>query len=122
MVEADYENLVMAVTHLVKNAQDACNGGDGEVEVVLSRDAGHACCEIRDTGSGMDPEFVRTRLFKPFDSTKATRGMGIGAFQCRQIVERIGGRLDVESEPGRGTVMTVRLPLLSRGAISETAA
>ncbi len=53
---------------------------------------------MTDRGRGMTPEFVRERLFKPFQTTKET-GMGIGAFECQQYVQQVGGRIEVESSP-----------------------
>lgn len=64
-----------------------------------------------DDGSGMTDDFVRDRLFKPFDTTKGSKGMGIGAYQAREYVRSIGGRIEVDSEAGRGTCMRVLLPL-----------
>lgn len=64
---------------------------------------------VADSGSGMTPQFIQTELFVPFRSTKPS-GLGIGLFQCRQIVQGHGGRIDVESTPGRGSVFTVWLP------------
>jgi signal transduction histidine kinase len=66
---------------------------------------------IEDNGCGMDPEFIRTRLFRPFDTTKGSKGMGIGAYQARTFAADSGGVLEVESEPGRGTCITIRIPL-----------
>ena len=60
----------------------------------------------------MTPEFVRKRLFHPFDSTKGSQGMGIGAYQAREYVVELGGQMEVASEPGKGTVFTVHLPLV----------
>ena len=59
--------------------------------------------KITDTGAGMDEAFVRERLFKPFDSTKGPLGVGIGAYQIKETVQSVGGRLRVRSEPGSGT-------------------
>ena len=80
------------------------------LQVSLHQDG--ARCEIRivDNGSGMDKEFIRTRLFKPFDSTKGTQGVGIGAYQVQETVRLAGGTVSVESQPGRGTTMVWRLP------------
>jgi len=61
--------------------------------------------DIVDTGEGMDANFVRDRLFRPFDTTKGTRGMGIGAFQIREYVTSLGGQVEVQSEPGKGTTL-----------------
>jgi signal transduction histidine kinase len=58
----------------------------------------------------MSEQFVRDRLFRPFESTKAA-GMGIGTYETEQYVKELGGRIEVESREGRGTVFRVRLPL-----------
>jgi signal transduction histidine kinase len=79
------------------------------VSLRLRRDGGEVLVEISDTGQGMTPEFIRERLFKPFESTKAA-GMGIGAFESREYVAELGGRLEVHSVPRRGTTFRVVLP------------
>ena len=68
-----------------------------------------------DRGAGMSPDFVRSRLFQPFVSTK-DGGFGVGAFEARALVAAMGGRVEVESREGEGTSFTVFLPL---AAISE---
>jgi signal transduction histidine kinase len=67
--------------------------------------------EVRDSGGGMDPEFIRSELFRPFRSTKRG-GMGIGAYQCRTYARELGGDLEAISSVGAGTTMRVTLPLL----------
>ena len=64
---------------------------------------------IADKGIGMDGDFVRNRLFEPFASTKPG-GFGIGAFEARSLIAAMGGRLTVDSRPGRGTTFTILLP------------
>ena len=64
---------------------------------------------VADTGAGMDETFVRDRLFKPFDSTKGTQGVGIGAYQIKEALRSVGGRLDVHSAPGAGTELVFRM-------------
>ena len=59
----------------------------------------------------MSREFIQERLFKPFDTTKGSKGMGIGAYQVREYLMSIGGRVDVQSEEGRGTRFTLRFPI-----------
>ena len=59
----------------------------------------------------MDAEFVRERLFRPFDSSKGARGMGVGAYQVRDYVRQLGGEVEVQSSPGRGTIFCITLPL-----------
>lgn len=58
----------------------------------------------------MTPEFIRNQLFKPFQTTKA-EGMGIGMFETQQYIHDLGGKLLVDSEPGRGTRIEVCLPV-----------
>ena len=59
----------------------------------------------------MEREFVQSRLFKPFDTTKGNAGMGIGAYEAEQYVRGLGGSIGVESTPGEGTEFSVFLPL-----------
>ena len=70
------------------------------------------------SSGGMSPEFIRERLFKPFQTTKQA-GMGIGAYESFQYVQELGGRIDVQSEPDKGTEVTLRLPLFEAHAESE---
>lgn len=58
----------------------------------------------------MDEDFVRRRLFRPFQTTKGNAGMGIGLYEARDLVVRMGGRIDVSSRVGEGTTFTLRLP------------
>jgi signal transduction histidine kinase len=67
---------------------------------------------VSDSGCGMTPEFLKHSLFHPFKTTK-NRGLGIGLYQSRMIVEAHQGRIEVESEEGRGSVFRVLLPLNS---------
>ena len=62
----------------------------------------------------MAAAFVRQRLFRPFDSTKGSKGMGIGAYQAREFIRSVGGDINVASQPGVGTTFTIRLPLAVR--------
>jgi signal transduction histidine kinase len=65
---------------------------------------------VGDTGAGMTQEFIRTRLFRPFSSTK-TSGMGIGSYESSQYVKELGGGIDVQSEVGQGSVVTLSMPM-----------
>ncbi|MXP40836.1 PEP-CTERM system histidine kinase PrsK [Altererythrobacter soli] len=114
-VSAHPEALEQALIHLVQNAVDATESG---LPVMLEarRHDGDVAIEIVDSGSGMTPEFIRTRLFKPFHSSKPG-GFGIGAFEARETIRAMGGRLDVESHEGLGTRFTIRLPLAERAAL-----
>jgi putative PEP-CTERM system histidine kinase len=110
-VKAEREKLVRVVGHLVQNAIEA-TPYTGNVSVTLARTDGWAVLTVEDTGSGMDAAFIRERLFRPFASTKGT-GMGIGAYECKEYVQELNGNIQVASQPGRGTLFTVRLPLIS---------
>jgi putative PEP-CTERM system histidine kinase len=103
------DRLERVIGHLVQNALDATDPA-GRVAVTLERRGDRAALEVADTGHGMTPEFIRERLFKPFQSTKQA-GMGIGAFESAQYIRELGGEMQVESEPGKGTRITVILPL-----------
>jgi putative PEP-CTERM system histidine kinase len=102
------DRLERVIGHLVQNAVEATRS-DGHVSVRVYREAGNAAVEVCDDGVGMTSEFVRDRLFRPFQSTKPA-GMGIGAYESAQYVRDLGGRIEVESEPGRGTRIRVILP------------
>ena len=114
-VLAARDTLDQVLSHLVQNALDATVGNLG---VILNTrvEAEHGVIEVIDSGSGMSADFVQNRLFKPFVSTKPG-GFGIGAFEARELVQAMHGRLEVESREGLGSRFTVRLPL----ARSDTA-
>jgi signal transduction histidine kinase len=95
--------------HMVQNALDA-TPPEGRVWLRLERASGQARVVVGDTGCGMTQEFIHTRLFKPFSTTKEG-GLGIGALESFQYLRELGGRIDVESEVDRGTVVTIVLPL-----------
>ncbi|MEJ2523831.1 MAG: ATP-binding protein [Gammaproteobacteria bacterium] len=103
------DRFLAVVGHLVTNAQDATQA-DGYVRIGASVKNGGLKVWVEDNGAGMDEEFVRTRLFRPFDSTKGTQGMGIGAYQARQFVEALGGEASVTSEIGSGTRFELTFP------------
>jgi putative PEP-CTERM system histidine kinase len=108
-VVAHRARLERVIGHLVQNAIDATPSG-GNVVVQLLRKNSSAVIEIADTGCGMSEQFIRYRLFKPFESTKSA-GMGIGTYETEQYVRELGGRIQVESRETRGTIFRVNLPL-----------
>lgn len=108
VAECDTEGLEQALAHLVQNAVEA-SSDNAPVIVSLCRNRGNAVIEVVDSGCGMSAEFIRTKLFKPFHSTKSG-GFGIGAFEARELVRAMGGRLDVESREGLGTRFAITLP------------
>ncbi len=109
-VVADEDNLEMIITHIIKNAQEA-TPSDGYVDITLRGDSGYALIEVEDNGSGMDAEFIKNRLFRPFDTTKSGKGMGIGVYQTREFIRNLGGDVTVKSEPGIGTTFTIYIPV-----------
>lgn len=104
------DRLERVLGHLVQNALDA-TPPDGRVWLKVERYSGQIRVTVGDTGRGMTEEFVRTKLFRPFSSTKGS-GMGIGSYESAQYIRELGGSIEVDSQPGRGTVMQVLLPLL----------
>jgi putative PEP-CTERM system histidine kinase len=103
------EALEQALIHLVQNAVDASEPGM-PVFLDVTSEGLHSTIEVVDSGKGMSPEFVRSGLFKPFVSSKYG-GFGIGAFEARELIKAMGGRLAVESREGLGTRFSVVLPL-----------
>jgi putative PEP-CTERM system histidine kinase len=106
--------LERVIGHLVQNAIDATDK-DGRVWIRLAKQDGLALVEVGDTGHGMTPEFVRERLFRPFQTTKET-GMGIGAYESMQYVQELGGRVQVDSTLDVGTQVRLLLPCVASPA------
>ncbi len=96
------------LTNLVFNAVDAMEE-DGEIVLSCGSQGGEVFLAVRDQGVGMG-ERVRGKLFEPFFTTKGARGYGFGLSTSWSITHRLGGRIEVESEPGVGSVFTVWLP------------
>jgi two-component system sensor histidine kinase RegB len=98
-----------ALRGLLENALEA--GGAAPVELRVARREDTLALTVRDRGAGMPPE-VLARAGDPFFTTKQPgRGMGLGLFLARSVVERLGGMLELESSPGRGTTVSVTLPI-----------
>jgi len=115
VIASGHENrLERVIGHLVQNAIDATDK-DGRVWIRLAKQDGLALVEVGDTGHGMTPEFVRERLFKPFQTTKET-GMGIGAYESMQYVQELGGRVQVDSTLDVGTQVRLLLPCVASPA------
>jgi putative PEP-CTERM system histidine kinase len=113
-VRANRDRLASALEHIIHNAQDAA-GRHGRVSIRLrAAPNGHALIEVEDNGPGMDEEFIRTRLFKPFDTTKGLTGMGIGAYESREYIRSLGGDLIVTSQPGQGALFSFFIPTLGK--------
>jgi len=112
LVAAEREDLVAAIEHVLRNAQDATSES-GTVRVEVTDAGNQVRLTVRDDGVGMDAEFLQQRLFRPFHSTKGSKGMGIGAYQARELARSVGGDVEVESRPGAGTQFSFILPVAS---------
>jgi len=113
----DAPALEQAVNHLLQNAIEASPNGK-PVTVRIDRSGREVAVTITDLGQGMDAEFVRSRLFQPFASTKET-GFGIGAFEAQTLVAAMGGRISVESRPGKGSQFTIHLAAADEPAAQQ---
>jgi putative PEP-CTERM system histidine kinase len=109
-MQADHDRFASIIGHLIRNAQDA-TPADGRIIVRLFRRSDTAIIEVQDTGAGMDKAFIRDRLFRPFDSTKGKSGMGIGVYESRDYIHKLGGDIEVISRVGEGSTFRVRLPI-----------
>ena len=109
----DRRQLGRVLVNLLVNAREALSGpgliGVRAITVLGAGGQREAVIEVSDTGRGMSEDFIRSKLFKPFSTTKKG-GLGVGLAQCRGIVEAHGGTIDARSRPGEGTVFTVRVP------------
>ena len=104
----DKEEIRKLLLNLILNAIDA-TGGNGDISIEVGcKDT--AYIRVSDEGCGMTEDFLQKHLFKPFRTTKG-KGLGIGLFQCKQIAEAHGGRIEVESTVGVGSTFTVCLPI-----------
>jgi putative PEP-CTERM system histidine kinase len=107
-VSIDPDQIQKVVLNLVLNANDAVRDG-GQIRVATGRSDRWVYLAVSDDGCGMSPEFITRSLFRPFRTTKG-QGLGIGLYHSRKIVEAHSGRIEVESEQGKGTTFRVMLP------------
>lgn len=106
----DPHALQQAIAHLILNAMDAkAEGQEVKIHVSVHNHKHGIAIEIADNGSGMCRDVIQDRLFRPLQSSK-DGGLGLGAFQARELVSQMGGKLQVVSIPGSGTVMRMILP------------
>lgn len=108
-VQGDAAALRDLLTNLIANAVDAMPSG-GTITIRTQTEGDHVLLSVTDTGVGMTEE-VRRRAFEPFFSTKGSQGTGLGLSICYGIVQRHGGTIDLQSEPGKGTTVLARLPI-----------
>jgi len=105
----DPEQIQKVLTNLILNANEAINEA-GEIKVATMEEDNFVVLSVSDNGCGISREFIEKSLFRPFQTTKK-QGMGIGLFQCKMIVEAHGGRIEVESEEGKGSTFKILLPI-----------
>ena len=115
-ISIDSEYIQKVILNLILNALESMpKGGNLTIQTNIEASAGrsngnYVQMMVADTGAGMSLDFIRQHLFRPFQSSKR-KGLGIGLFQCKAIIEAHGGEISVESEEGKGTKFTVRLPV-----------
>jgi two-component system sensor histidine kinase RegB len=103
------QDLVEALVPLLQNALYATSN-DGPVALEVAREDGHLRFAVRDGGAGMDAETL-SRASEPFYTTKPPgEGTGLGLHHVRLVAERLGGKLELDSKEGEGTVATLTFP------------
>lgn len=113
MVQCGRAQIREALMNLIFNAVDAMPAG-GAITLRAALQEDHVIVSVHDTGTGMSEE-VRRRCFEPFFSTKGGKGTGMGLAMVYGVVQRHGGTVEVESEEGKGTTVTIRLPMHAAG-------
>jgi len=108
-IALDPSQMRNVIVNLLLNAKEAI-GATGMIKIESSQSEPWVVVKVTDDGPGMSPEFINRSLFRPFQTTKK-KGLGIGLFQSKMIVEAHRGKLEVESEVGKGTAFRVLLPL-----------
>ena len=115
-LETDPDRLVQVLVNLVQNAVDAVREGGSEVVVAAETQSDALVIEVMDDGPGLHPE-MEGRLFEPFATTKPPgEGTGLGLYASHMLVETLGGRLELERRPERGTVARLTLPRVAPAA------
>lgn len=109
VIVADREQLKNVLSHLIQNAQEA-TPADGAINIAVTESPHAISITVTDTGRGMEADFIKEKLFKPFESTKGLMGMGIGAYESRQYILSLGGDIRAYSEYGKGSQFKITLP------------
>jgi nitrogen fixation/metabolism regulation signal transduction histidine kinase len=107
-VRADAEQLKRVLLNVLNNALEAMEGREGEIVVAMAAEGREVVLTVSDEGPGVEDA---ERIFEPYYTTKA-KGTGLGLAIARQIVEEHGGRIGATSRPGRGTIVSIRLPAI----------
>ena len=117
--DAKLDEFEGALDHVVSNAIEASRTGS-KVRISVVRKGGRVCVLVEDSGPGMSPEFLAHEFFRPLRTTKK-KGLGIGAYQARAIMRKLGGDMEVQSTLGQGTTVSLFVPAsmdAERGAAS----
>ena len=109
-VSVNPEQVQKVLLNLILNAHEATKGTGCQIRVKTLHESGYVVLSVIDNGCGMSREFLEKNLFKPFQTTKKA-GLGIGLFQCKMIVEAHRGKIEVESEEGKGSNFRILLPV-----------
>ena len=121
VVLGNQNELQQILTNFLVNARDAIlesDKVDGSIRIALRRDGPEARLSVTDNGVGFATD-VKERAFEPFFTTKPVgKGTGLGLHVSRQIAEKHGGHIEMDSQPGRGATVTLVLPCSDTGEAS----
>lgn len=108
-IKIDGDTFTSVINHLLQNAQEATKD-DGWVKINAELIDNNLHIAILDNGCGMSADFIKNRLFKPFDTTKGNAGMGIGVYEAKQFIESVGGTMNVSSFESEGSLFNISIP------------
>ena len=108
-IRADEDRFSNVICHLVDNAIQASEPED-KVLIKVEVDYDRVLISVQDNGKGMTEQFIKEKLFKPFETTKGNAGMGIGAYDAKMFTEALGGDVAVTSVVNQGTSFDLSIP------------
>jgi putative PEP-CTERM system histidine kinase len=111
-ISANHDRFLSVLGHIIKNAQEATED-EGYVRINVSCENEMVVIKVADDGCGMDESFIKEKLFTPFFTTKGNAGMGVGVYECREFIESLGGHVEVNSTPGKGTEFILKIPTVT---------
>jgi signal transduction histidine kinase len=109
LIRVDPSQIKKVITNLILNAEEA-TAGSGMIHLATSIEGERVTLAVSDNGCGMPADFIESRLFKPFATTKAN-GFGIGLYQAKSILEAHGGKIQVQSQLGQGSTFKIYVPI-----------
>lgn len=119
LVSGEPSELREVFVNIILNALDAMPTG-GSLRILATSNGQQVSISFADTGIGMTEE-IRRRAFEPFFTTKGASGLGMGLSESYRIIERHGGRIDIESQPNQGSTFTITLPIIASAAPTKGA-